>query len=396
MSKGLKTVIGIAASIAIPFVAPAIASTIGLSTAIGATAGSALVGAGLGAISAGITGGNVGRGALLGGLGGGISGYMSAPAAAAAAPQVGTTGMSALDAGMAQYPSTGVFGGTVATGAPAGLSALDAGMAQYPSTGTFGGDVTPGVETVAGVPDVPQAAGLTLPEGTPLPTMAAGAPAGAAPVAAPKTFAEAIKRVPENIAARFKDPKALADLTLRAAGSLAGSALAGSGLSPEEEELLRAQTEELKTLRETNAGLFQQKLDAAQALLGESKYFDPNYFRQQAETAAKIRSGRQEAAGTRGLTGERLAYARRQYQLGAARTAPTAGAQAASEAQTGRLQTMEAGLRMIPSYPTTNYQQLLGAYDTAARRRRETQEDFGDLFGSVTGITESKSKGKGT
>jgi hypothetical protein len=204
-----------------------------------------------------------------------------------------------------------------------------------------------------------------------------------------------MKQVPAQIQAKFTDPKALADLTLRAAGSIAGSAMAGSGLSPEEEQLLAAQRAELEQLRETNQQLFQQKLDQAQALLGEARYFDPNYFRQQAETAAKINIGRQEQAATRGQTGERRAYTQRQYQLGAARIAPTAGMQAAGQAQQARLQTVQAGLQQIPpSGPITDYTALMRGYDTAAKRRRETKQDIGELFGSLTGTAESKSKGE--
>lgn len=390
MSKGVKTLISIGAALAVPFVAPAIAASFGTSMVVS----SALAGAGLQAAAAAATGGDVGRAALMGGIGGGLYGYTAGPAAAGAAPQVGTTGMSALDAGMAQYPSTGAFGGTVATGAPAGLSALDAGMAQYPTTGTIGEPtaVTTGVTpTEAAFGAAPttlasptQPAGLALPGGT---TAAAGAP---------KTFAEALSRVPGEVAAKFRDPKALADLTLRAAGQLAGAALAGSGLSPEEEALLAAQRQDLENLRQTNQQLFQQRLDQAQALLGEARYFDPNYFRQQAETAAKVNIGRQQQAATRGQTGAQREFTERQYQLGAARIAPTAGLQAAGQAQQARLQTMQAGLSQIPtSGPTVDYSRLMAGYETADVRRRKDQELVGGLFGGLTGSQKSKSTGGG-
>jgi hypothetical protein len=94
----------------------------------------------------------------------------------------------------------------------------------------------------------------------------------------PTTFAEAVRAVPGEIAAKFSDPKALADMTLRAAGALAGSLSAGDGMSDEEKRLLKAQTDELRALQESNKLLFDQKLQAAQDLIGESKYFDPEYF----------------------------------------------------------------------------------------------------------------------
>lgn len=441
MSKGVKTVLGIAAAIAVPFVAPAIASTIGLSAAIGSTAGSALVGAGLGAVSSAVTGGDVGRGALMGAIGGGIGGYNYTPAAtAAAAPQVGTTGMSALDAGMAQYPSTGVFGGTVSTGAPV-LSALDAGMAQYPSTGTFGGPVTTGVTPMAptlspldagmaqypstGTFGGPVATGVTPVEATfAAPTPTAGltlseyaapsvmAPPTTMPVAQPTqavrptvapninpatgqpyTFTEALSRVPGEIAAKFTDPKTLADLTLRAGGVLAGSALAGDGLSDEEKQLLNAQVEELRRLQQENQALFNQRLSQAQNLVGESKYFDPEYFGLQRARRAQIAGARAKRAGLRGLTGGAREAEARRFDLATGRDVGTAFDTGYQTGVQGRLQTMQAGLSMMPqSYPSSmgDYSNIRQAYESAARRRDETAGRIGDLFGSITGGQQAK------
>jgi hypothetical protein len=411
MSKKFKRILGVVAAIAIPFAAPAIASAIGLSSAIGATAGSALVGAGLGATSAAVTGGDVGRGALLGGIGGGIGGYMSTPATpAAAATQVGTVGMSPLDAGMAQYPSTGVFGGTVATGAPvalsaanagmsaldagmgqypstgtfggsvatgapAGLSALDAGMAQYPSTGTFGGQVTSGVAPIPGIADIPQAAGLTLPAGAALPTAAAVA----AP-AAPTTFTQALKN-------RLTSPEGLADLTLRAAGLIAGSAIAGEGMSGEERALLDEQVRELRELQQTNRALFDQRLEQAQNLLGESRYFDPEYFGLQRARRVQMAAARMKRAGLQGLSGAAREAEARRFDIAAARESGTAFDQGYQTGLQGRLQTTQAGLQAMPSgLPSSAgaYSNLRSAYASAAQRARGTQEDIGELFGSLS------------
>jgi len=66
MSKGIKTILGVVAAIAIPFVAGPIAAAIGFSGALG----SAVVGAGLGAATSAATGSNPLFGAALGGLGG--------------------------------------------------------------------------------------------------------------------------------------------------------------------------------------------------------------------------------------------------------------------------------------------------------------------------------------
>ena len=384
MSKGVKTLISIGVALAIPYVAPIIASSTalaGVAATLGPTATSALVGAGLGAAGAAITGQDVGRGALMGGIGGGIGGYAAAPSGAAAAAPTSAADAAFLEANLgAMAPGAGM----PVTAAPTLAAVAETPELAYGATPTG----TVGLDT-SGL------AGATAPAPVQAGLSTATAPAATAAGKTP-TFTEALKQVPGQIAAKFKDPKALADLTLRAAGQIAGSALAGSGLSPEEEALLASQRQDLENLRQTNQQLFQQKLDQAQALLGEARYFNPNYFRQQAETAAKINIGRQQQAATRGQTGAQREFTERQYQLGAARVAPTAGLQAAGQAQQARLQTMQAGLSQIPtSGPTVDYSRLMAGYETADARRRKDQALIGELFGGLTGSQKSKSTGGG-
>jgi hypothetical protein len=106
---------------------------------------------------------NVGLNSSEGGFAGGLSNFTPAIRAGAllyggsqlagalAGGATGATGLSALDAGMGVYPSTGVIGAGTAAGAAGAaglagsaggagttLSALDAGMGVYPSTGTIG------------------------------------------------------------------------------------------------------------------------------------------------------------------------------------------------------------------------------------------------------------------
>lgn len=416
MSKAVKTIVAVVAAVAIPFAAPAIASSIGLSASIGAAVGSATAGSVIGGALVGgalntatqfaLGGRDPGRAFLMGAIGGGVGGYTAAPTAAAApsAPTAISAAGGPMSAPMQTVfdPVSGGFIQQVAPqmsyipGAEPIMTASGMQTAQLPGLAGAAAAPTamaPTAEALAGAGlSPPQQAGLSV-----SPT-AQQVQTAAAPVAAraPATFSEALKQVPGNIAAKFQDPKALADLTLRAAGQLAGSALAGSGLSPEEEQLLAAQRQDLEQLRQTNQALFQQRLDQAQALLGEAKYFDPNFFRQQAETEAKINIGRQQREATRGLTGERRAYTQRQYQLGAARIAPSAGLQAAGSAQQARLQTMQAGLSAMPtSGPGVDYTGLTKAYDIAERRRQEQAGQIGDLFGSLTGSQKSRSSGGG-
>jgi hypothetical protein len=212
----------------------------------------------------------------------------------------------------------------------------------------------------------------------------------------PATFMDALRQVPDVVAAKFKDPKALADMTLRAAGQLAGSAIAGDGLSDQERALLQAQTDELRMLQQTNQALFNQRLEQAQSLIGESKYFDPEYFGLQRARREQLAGTKAKAAGLRGLEGPRRESEARRYDLATARNVGTAYDQGYMQGVGGRLQTMQAGLSMMPSgFPSSmgDYTNLRGAYGSAATRARQTQQDIGDLFGSVTGRTQSQARG---
>lgn len=504
MSKAVKTIVGVAAAIAIPFAAPAIASSIGLSAAVGTAVGSAtagavvggaITGAALGAAKGAILGEDVGRSALLGGIGGGIGGYTAAPTVApsAQAPVAASAGGTVPNAvvtnvgsgtgywspELAQYvdPATGstivsqniAYGGnlpaaqlstlqqgglaatdvannltglsvntpTAATGfgapqlgttayynpnagtgtfapqatfvnettgqvfqsspvyAQAGLDIPNAQLATVGGGTTTGGAAQPGVPTITGGESatgvVPGTAGTTYAAATNaggvVPGTAAATTTGAGQ--APMTYTEALK-------ARLTSPEGLADMTLRAAGLLAGSAIAGDGLSAEERELLRAQTDELRTLQQTNAGLFAQRLEQAQNLIGESKYFDPEYFGLQRARRAQTAAARAKRAGLRGLEGASRAAESRRFDLATARDVGTSYDQGYLAGVQGRLGTMQAGMQMMPTgFPSSmgDYTNLRGAYGAAATRARETQRDIGDLFGSLTGGQRSQSRG---
>jgi len=357
MSKGLKKVVAIGAAIAIPFAAPAIASSIGLSTALGgflgatggAVAGSALTGAALGAGTAALTGGDIGRGALFGGLSGGVGGYFQG------APGV------AAPSGAGPIPEAAVnYSAGAGTAAP-NLGSISASVGAPTSTFSPIGAVTPtATQTVANVART-----------------------------APQTFGEALRRVPEAIAARFRDPQALADLTLRGAGLLAGSAIAGDGLSPEERQLLDAQAQELNWLRENNQAEFNRRLSEAQRLLGEARYFDPEYFGLQAARRQQLAGAVAEREGLRGLTGAAREAEQRRYRLGTARSAGTAFDVGFGQGVQARTQLQQAGLSALPqpSQFTTGggYASLAEAYGQAGRRGRQEAIDIGTLFGAVRG-----------
>ena len=214
-------------------------------------------------------------------------------------------------------------------------------------------------------------------------TMAAGTPAAGGAVL------PAIQQIPSTIAARFSNPEMLADMTLRAAGMMAGSALAGSGLSPEEERLLAEQTAELRQLQQTNQQLFQQRLQQAQDIAGEAKYFDPTYFGLQAARRTQTAMGREAAAGIRsmatrpgGASPERIAAERRRAGLDIARATGTAFDTGFGQGVQGQMQARRAGIAAMPTEAPSSmgtYSQLAQQYSNAARRTADAQARMGGL-----------------
>jgi hypothetical protein len=349
MSKGVKRVLGVAAAIAIPFAAPALASAIGLSGAlsgaIGATAGSvaggALTGAALGAATGAATGQDVGRSALMGGVGGGLGGFAQRPIPAA-------TGTAPVGTGTVLAP-------------PTGTGPLNTGYSAAPGAGL-------NLQS-----QLNQAAQLNVP---------------AAAATSTPTFMQALKQVPGTIAGQFKDPNVLADMTLRAGGMLAGSALAGDGLSSTERRMLNEEVETLRGLQSTNEALFRERLEQARAMTGESKYFDPEYFGLQSARRAQVAGATAKRAGLRGLPEAQRTAESRRYDLDIGRNVGTAYDTGYGVGVQGRLGAMQAGLSAMPSEramvsPATSAG--LAGEQLRSERRRQTQEDVGTLFGSLTG-----------
>jgi len=333
MSKAVKRVLSVAAVVAIPFAAPALAGSAffaPLVAKMGATGASSLIGAGIGAAGAKLGDRDVLTGAALGAVGGAASGYSKAMEA-----------RQATEAAQAAGASAGVNVGGVAD---AGLEATNA--------------LAP-----VGMGPTPQAA---------------------VPGYGP-SFSEALRSVPAEVAARFRDPRTMADMTLRAAGMLAGSVAAGDGLTSDERKLLQAQRRDLEEARRGNQELFRARLDEAQKLIGESAYFDPEYFGLQSARRAQMAGGQAKTAGLRGMTGDRRRVAERQYDLGTARNTGTAYDSGYMSGVQGRLQTRAAGLAAFPNaFPQAQgYESLMNAYGMGNQRKRQTQQDIGAFLDPV-------------
>jgi len=433
----------------------AIGSAVGSATA-GAVVGGAITGAALGATKGAVLGEDVGRSALFGGIGGGIGGYTFA-ASAGGGGAGGGTGLTAPSGATAASGSpyalgtdtsgTGLTLGGSGTGLSSAMTPVDysltAGL-QSPSVGLnpatasyglqapdpdfFASSVDRALATGQAI-DYSLAAGMPPSQGlsvvgaapgggtqvitgqgvytstTPIsaysggsysPTLAAGGTTAAQIGTQPTSFAEALMSVPGAIADKFSDPKALADLILRAGGQLAGSALAGEGLTAEEQKLLQAQTEELRQLQQTNQALFNQRLEQAQALIGESKYFDPEYFGLQRARRAQLAGAKAKTAGLRGLSGERREAEARRYDLATARDTGTAYDVGYGTGVQGRLGTMQAGFAAMPGYMTPStqaYGALAALYGKGEERRAQQATDIGRFFGDLIGTQQSQSRG---
>lgn len=215
-----------------------------------------------------------------------------------------------------------------------------------------------------------------------------GAATSSATAPSSPSLMDKIKQVPGQIYDKITDPKNMADITLRAAGMLAGSAIAGDGLTDEERALVEQQKADLENLRNTNRSLFDQRLEQAQNLIGESKYFDPEYFGLQRARRAQLAGAKAKKAGLRGLEGGARISEGRRFDLATARDTGTAYDVGYGTGVQGRLGTVQAGMQLMPtSYPSTSaeYTALQNVYGTANTRARDRQKDIGNLFGSLTG-----------
>jgi hypothetical protein len=143
--------------------------------------------------------------------------------------------------------------------------------------------------------------------------------------------------------------------------------------------------------------LFQQRLQQAQDLAGEAKYFDPNYFGLQSARRTQTAMGQEAARQQRGLTGERLAAERRRAGLAAARATGTAYDTGFQQGIQGQMQARRAGIQAMPTEGPSSmgaYSQLANAYSGAANRQRQAQADIGDLFADVFSRDQDKNQPK--
>lgn len=383
MSKAVKKVLTVAAAVAVAYFAPGVAAGMlqaGASTAAKVVATAAVNAAGNAAIAA-ATGGDVGKAAITGAITGGIRGYMVAAPADGAAAAPPTTAPPAAAA-----PS-------VATGATPAVAGLETVTVTAPSGGGFfsptGGAAA--FNTAAGGAAGTQLQGVQVTGKTvsgfnSAADLQAGRLANNMNSANLGTRALAtLQTAGQELVTKFTDPKAIADMTLRAAGQLAGGALVGSGLSPAEEKLLAAQAADLEELKRTNQDLYNLRLEQAKAILGEAA----RDYGFEEESRAKVRGAGLTTQAVRGLTGERRRVELARQQRARAEEAATGRTRGAMLGAERTQQARMAGLQMLPAAPQTSTmaeRDVLGNwYSDAEERRKKATKAAGSFFGDQTG-----------
>jgi hypothetical protein len=339
----------------------------------------------------------------------GAGGYGLNPAEAGLT--LGGSTQSGLSAGLSSQSPYSLSGMSSTAGAPtAAADPYSLANTSYAGPGSNlplssqYGNVTPADYSVTGGAATPSTAGLNTAGASEFGLKATSASTGglgnaaattggaattAATTAEKLTFTQALAKVPEALQAKFTDPKALADLTMRAGAQLLTGQLSDAGLSNEEKQLLQARVEEMKQNKEINNELFQTQLREAYDLLGRSDYFDPGYFGQQYAGAAKQRTSAQKEAALRKVNprnkGSRAAL-ERQYNLQSAREEATAYDKGSMYGFDAGLKLTQQALNALPkSAPTSNADAtaLSTAYGNIEERKRKSQEGLNKTLGPL-------------
>jgi hypothetical protein len=152
---------------------------------------------------------------------------------------------------------------------------------------------------------------------------------------------------------------------------------------------------ELQNLQQTNEAAFKQKLEAAQSLLGESRYFDPEYFGLQRARQQQTAGAQAKRESTRGTTGEQRRAEERRFDIATGRNVGTAFDQGYLTGVQGRIGAQTAGLGQLPmpSAYRTDYSGMASTLASNEEQRLAAAQQVGSLFGGLTGYGSSRSQG---
>ena len=369
MSKKVKTALGVAAAIAMPFYVPAIVGTGGLGlTGMSSVLGGAAVGAAGGALSANLTGGDWRKGATLGALGGAYAGYAPTPTVPSE-PLAGLGGgVPPPSATLPTSPMPGLGGGPVPTG-PAPLPGLGGAPVTLPAsvtdtTGFLAQTAAPTLEgaTAGGTAALPQS--VTDTSGF----LSRSAQATAAtPPAEPGFFS--------GLGETLGGPSVYVPAGISLASGYMGEQRAAEAEAAQQAEIRRQQQQQ--------EAVFARQQALAESLAQQAEATNPEYFGLQsarrAQAAGAMATRAAEEATPFYKPGLRMAEKRR-GELATARTTGTAydvGYGTGVETKRGLT---ESAIRSMPQAPSSG---LASFYGAQAAGQRQGGLDVGRLFGDI-------------
>ena len=332
MSKAVKSIVTIAAVIAMPYAAPALAGSIGLSggiaTALGGSAlagtvgsvvGGALTGSVLGGLTSKAMGGSYATGRDMGMLSGGLGGLS----------QTTVPG---------QEMASANFGGTPQAGVPTPTL-----------TGNYVNATNAAINSAAGT-----TAGTT--------GIVAGTGTGLTSVLTNLTSPDTLMRI--TTLALAEDP----DVT---------------GLTPEEAQLVEQRKTELAEMATTNKALFDQQVAMANEFLQKAAQAQGNPEAAFAETA--IQTERQISENTRGMSRDEAGSVARQAKIQGSAAGAAAAAAETDRGQAAGLRYTQAALGYLPTEAPQGYAGLaLPLMQDLAERRRQAQSDL--VYGTTSAL----------
>ena len=277
MGKKTRRIVGIAASIAVPFAAPVVAGALGVSSFIGKVA----VGAAMGAGASKLGGGRLGKGAILGGLATGVNVGLQNMQAARAAEAANAAGQTA---GLSSAPAA----------APGALGEQAMNLSAQGGSNFIPSGINPAL-----TPGAPGAAAATAP------TMggtfggysagsisAANAGAAAAQAATANSFMQTLRNIGGGLFSGIQDPRAAAQLVTMLGGALIGGKDPGDQLS-------RDQMRALEQLRQQDERSYNFLMSAAQNLMAQANSIDPEHEGRMQAGLMQQRTGRSALESSR-------------------------------------------------------------------------------------------------
>ena len=438
---GIGSILGIVASIAVPFFAPMIATAVFGGASV---LGSALTGAALGAGTSALTGGNPLTGALLGGVGAGFSSYMSGnPFGFGNAPIPDAGGIAASQAYTAAgsplppaNPYLSQAGADLAATGAVNASATTGGMVYSPEMGQWVSQPTNSGFNIPGGGNLSTSGTGGLTAGSPDLSVTTGftsaAPAGVNAIQLPPLtntggltpFIQGVNGidpgtnflgmggVPSDIAKfvvdgrgnTFLNPawqqaalKATAssggftDALIRGGVNLAGMAVSQLAPNPQQ-QIADKYAKELAELKQTDQAAYEVKKKEVEGLIASAKTMDPAYFGQQAANAAKI-------SGTRGLmesfrempmAGLRnpafTSAESRRANIGIGQNVGTAYDQGFGTGLTARQSALSSAVNQIPNTPSRyleGLRSMAGMQGNASQYGAQSAQGYSNMFGTL-------------